>query len=116
MQTTISVRHGQLSEATQEKLTEKVEKLLRYFERLTAIEVTVDLEHPENPEVELNVSAEHKRDFVAKDQSGELWAAVDGAVHKMEQQLKKYKQKIQKHRAPGAKQSVESIEPGGEGE
>ena len=38
MQTNISARHGHLSSSTQERITEKVEKLNRYFDRLTAIQ------------------------------------------------------------------------------
>ena len=49
MQIKISARHGQLSEATREKISAKVSKLARYFERLTAIEVTVNLEHADAP-------------------------------------------------------------------
>ncbi len=43
MQIKISVRHGHLNEATQQFIRDKAEKLLHYFERLTMIEVTVDL-------------------------------------------------------------------------
>ena len=49
MQINISARHGHLSDATRDKITAKVEKLARLFERLSAIEVTVDLEHEQNP-------------------------------------------------------------------
>ena len=59
MQISISARHGHLSEATREKITAKVEKLHKIFERLTAIEVTADLEHEDNVGVDLRVSAEH---------------------------------------------------------
>ena len=97
MQIRISTRHGQLSEATQAKITAKLERLPRLFERLTAIELTVDLEHKESPAVDLKVSAEHKHDFVATEQAEELMASVDGCLHKVEQQLRKYKEKIQDH-------------------
>lgn len=97
MQISISARHGQLSEATREKIEAKVEKLPRLFERLSAIEVTVDLTDREAPIVDLRVSAEHKHDFVATEGAGELMASLDRAVHKMEQQLRKYKEKIQDH-------------------
>lgn len=100
MQIKISARHGQLSDATRSKIEGKVEKLSRYFERLTSIAVTVDLEHPDSPEVEVLASAEHKHDFVATDRSENLLSAVEAAVHKVEQQLKKYKAKIQEHRIP----------------
>lgn len=108
MQVTISVRHGELSEATQEKIRGKVEKLLRFFARLTAIAVTVDLERDDQPVVELNVSAEHKHDFVSRHQAGEFWAALDGALDKMEQQIRRYKEKIQEHR-PSAGPAPEAL-------
>ncbi len=105
MQTRISTRHGSVSEATQEKITAKVEKLTRLFERLSEITVTVDLEHRDAPSVDLRVSAEHKHDFVATAQADELMAALDVALHKLEQQLRKYKEKIQgRHRSGSAKQ------------
>jgi len=97
VQINISARHGHLSETTRERIVAKIEKLPKYFERLTSIELTVDLEHKESPAVDLRVSAEHKHDFVAADSSGELMASVDGAIHKIEQQLRKYKQKVQDH-------------------
>lgn len=102
----ISARHGHLSEATQTKITAKLEKMSRLFERLTAIEATVNLEHKESPSIDLRVSAEHKHDFVATEEAGELMAAVDGVIHKIEQQLRRYKQKVQEHRGPGLRQQV----------
>jgi putative sigma-54 modulation protein len=97
VQVTISVRHGALNEEAQAKITEKVEKLGRLFDRLVGMEVTIDLEHRDEPEVELSVSAEHKHDFTASCRTTDLMGAVDQVVHKLEQQLRKYKQKIQEH-------------------
>jgi putative sigma-54 modulation protein len=112
MQINISARHGQLSEATRSKIKPKLEKLSRYFERLTAIDLTVDLEHDENPGVDLRVSAEHKHDFVAAVKDENLMAAIDGAIHKIEQQIRKYKEKVQNHhrrtRQPGASSGKEA--------
>lgn len=104
MQVIVSARHGQLSSATQERITEKVEKLRRFFDRISRIEVTVNLENREAPDVEVCVSAEHTSDFVASD-TGELSSSLDRVVHKLEQQLKKHKEKIQDgHRKQGRKQ------------
>lgn len=112
MQLTISIRHGHLSEASQAKIRSKVEKLDRYFERLTAIEVVVDLEDSEQPKIDVNVSAEHKHDFVAHDQSESLMASVDIVLHKMEQQLRKYKEKVQeRHRTGDARRSETALGP-----
>ena len=82
-----------------------MEKLTRIFDRLSEIAVTVDLEHRDDPTVDLKVSAEHKHDFVATVQAGELMSSVDQVVRKLEQQLRKYKQKIQeRHRGTGTRQ------------
>lgn len=104
MQINVTTRHGQLNETKQDKLTAKAEKLLRFFDRLTSIDVVVDLKDPDHPRVDVNVSAEHKHDFVAHDQSDNLLSAADAAFQKVEQQLRRYKEKVQaRHRDPASK-------------
>ncbi len=103
MQTNISARHGQLSTSTQEKVIEKVEKLNRYFDRVTAIHVTVDLEHRDNPSVEMKVSAERSEAFIATDASGGVMSSLDGALHKIEQQIRRHKEKRTERRRPPIK-------------
>ena len=94
-----------MSEKTRSRITAKLEKLTRFFDRLTAIEVTIDLSHRDDPRVDLKVSAEHKHDFVATSRSDDLMVLIDKVVDKMEQQLRKYKQKVQdRHRGPGHRQ------------
>lgn len=98
MQIKISARHGHLNEATQQFIQEKAEKLLHFFNRLTMIEVTVDLQNPEQKVVEFVVQAEHKHDFVAREGHADVLAAVDKTLDKLEGQLRRYKEKIQDHR------------------
>jgi putative sigma-54 modulation protein len=105
MQIKISARHGHIGEKTQSKIEEKLEKLPRLYDRITAIELTINLEHEENPKVDLKVSGEHKAEFLASSASGEMWAAIDEVTEKIEQQLRKYKGKAQdRHRGPGRRQ------------
>jgi putative sigma-54 modulation protein len=113
VQVKISARHGQLTASTQERIHEKVEKLTRFLDRLTSIEVTVDLEHRDLAQVELHVTAEHSAPFVATDSAATAMAALDGAIHKIEQQLRKRKEKITGHRATGLKH-LEGSEPAAE--
>ncbi|MDA7951750.1 MAG: ribosome-associated translation inhibitor RaiA [Pirellulaceae bacterium] len=101
MQITISARHGNVSEETQQKITEKVGKLPRYFDKVTGIQVTIDLSKTESPKLELVVSAEHTDEFIASSGGDNVWSALDSAIHKMEQQLKKHKEKVTGHRATG---------------
>ena len=99
MQINISTRHGHLSEATQQFIREKAGKLLHFFQRLTMIEVTVDVKNGQAL-VEFLVSAEHKHDFVARESHSDILAAVDLVVDKLERQIRRYKEKIQDHRTP----------------
>jgi putative sigma-54 modulation protein len=99
VQIQISTRHGHLSDASQAKISSRAEKLTRIFDRLTAIEVIIDLTDSNLPRVDGKVSAEHKHDFVAHDQSDNLMASVDTVIHRLEQQIRKYKEKVQeRHR------------------
>ena len=98
MQVKLSVRHGHLSDETQKIIREKAGKLLHFFERLTLIEVTVDMQQKESKHVEFVVQAEHKHDFVARESNGEVLVALDHALTKIEGQLRRYKEKIQDHR------------------
>ena len=94
MQITISTRHGEISDATKEKITQKVEKLQRFFDRLTSVDVTVNLDKDDEPSIEVAVKSEKRNDFVASYQSGDLFGSVDQVVAKLEQQIKKHKEKL----------------------
>jgi ribosome hibernation promoting factor len=103
VQTTISARHGHLSPGTQARITEKVEALGKFFDRLTAFSVTVDLEHEDRAILELRARAEHHDEFVAIAEADTVFAALDGAIEKMENQLRRFKERLKEHRAVGHK-------------
>jgi putative sigma-54 modulation protein len=98
VQIKVSARHGHLSPASQSKISQKVSRLKRYFDRLTALNVTVNLENAALPGVEIVASAEHFHDMVSHESSAHLWRSVDGAVQKLEQQLRKHKEKVRDHK------------------
>lgn len=97
MQVAISCRHGSIRDDVRETLQRKAEKLLTYFERVAAISLTVDFDK-DRVNVEIMVDAEHRHSMVASDSGDDVLTAFDGALHKMEQQIRKYKEKIQDHR------------------
>jgi len=106
----LSTRHGHISESTQSKVKGKVEKLIRHFDRITSVVVTIDLSSEMSPEADIKVTTEHWGDFVAKDRSESLLTAVENAVHKLDQQLRKNKNKVQeRHRQPGARRQANEI-------
>ncbi len=97
MQIEISTRHGALNPEQHKHLHEKAEKLLKYFGRLMAIEVAVD-QGKQAWDVEILASAEHKHDFVAREVGPTPESAMDLCVHKIENQLRRYKEKVQNHK------------------
>ncbi|GHT15333.1 ribosomal subunit interface protein [Planctomycetales bacterium] len=97
MQLNISALHGDISEATRAKIAQKLEKIQRFFERLTAIEATVDLSKSDEPEISVVVKCEHKHDISASHRSKDMFGSVDQVVAKLEQQVKKHKEKLQEH-------------------
>lgn len=97
MQVEISCRHGSVGESVQNYIREKSEKLLTYFERVTQIDVTFDF-NGNRVKAEILVDAEHKHDFVAHHEGEDAQKSFDQALHKVEHQIKKYKEQIQDHR------------------
>ena len=111
MQIEVTTRHGTVSDEVRRYIVQKSEKLVTYFERVTAIQVTVDFENSHVTKVEILVDAEHKHDFVAIDEGENVIATFDRTLHKMEQQVKKYKERIQDHRRGRTDVENASIEP-----
>jgi len=108
MQISISVRHGDIQPGDQPLIEEKVEKLRRLFDRINAIEVIIDMKQIDNPSVEIKVSAEHAADCVASADATTVLGALDLAIPKIEQQLRRTKEKITGHRVTGHKH-IDSI-------
>jgi len=103
MQVNVSARHGSLQPGDQELIVEKADKLRRLYDRINAIEITVDLQQTDKPAVEIQVSAEHADDCVATGEATTVLSAFDATVHKVEQQLRRLKEKKTGHRATGHK-------------
>ena len=60
----------------------------------------IDLEQPGVPSVEVQVSLEQVGDLLSVVEANSVISAVDKVQHKLEQQLRKHKQKRTDHRSP----------------
>ncbi|KAA1257631.1 ribosome hibernation promoting factor HPF [Rubripirellula obstinata] len=107
MQVNVSARHGNLQPGDQPLVVEKVEKLRRLYDRINSIDVTIDLKQLDKPMVEIKVSVEGSDNPVASAESNTVISAIDLTIPKVEQQLRKIKQKKTGHRATG----IKHIEP-----
>ena len=77
---------------------ERAEKLVHYYDRLTFIMVTVNLEHAHEKSVEVIAKCEHKHDFVGVGEGPDLLIAMGHATDKVKVQIKHHKERTQDHR------------------
>ncbi len=108
MEVSISARNGELPESSQNRIEDKVRKLPRYFDRVTAVQVIANFQSHQEPEIEIVVSVEGTSDIVASSKGSNIISACDAALQKIERQLKKHKEKITQHRATGHKHLSET--------
>jgi putative sigma-54 modulation protein len=90
---TISGKHIEITEAIRAHAKDKVDKLPRFFDQISHIEVILDASKGGLTEVEMIARAERIGDIVAKDSGPDAYSCIDLASHKMERQLKKIKEK-----------------------
>lgn len=103
MQVNIAVRHGELSAEAHDRVIEKAQTLPKYYDRITALYVTVDLGRELSPSVEIRATAEHTEDFVAVAEAPSVAAALDAVLDKVREQLRRYKDKSRAHHATALK-------------
>jgi putative sigma-54 modulation protein len=92
MQVSITCRHGHVRQDLRDYITQKAEKLLRYLDAVSEIDVTLEFEGP-RVDVEMLVEIEGYHTIVAHVEAEDARVAFDKALHKMEHQVHKYKEK-----------------------
>ena len=90
---TITGKHVEVTESLRQRVQEKVEKLPRYYNNINQVEVIVERKDGGKPSVEIIARGERGETFVAKETGDEINACVDLAVHKIERQLHRKKEK-----------------------
>ena len=90
---TMTGRHVEITEAMRTHAEEKTAKLPRYFDSINQIEVIVEGNDGGHPCVEIIARGEHSIVLVAKESGDDTYACIDLAVHKLERQLRKKKEK-----------------------
>ena len=97
--------HIEITDAIREHAREKAEKLPRFYDNITQIEVVIEGNEGGNPGVEVLVRAEHQDIFVARESGPDAYTCLDIVIHKLERQLKKAKEKQRdKKRIPPVEQ------------
>lgn len=90
---TITGKHIEITEAIRNHAKEKADKLPRFFSQISHVDVIVEANQGSMTNVEVIVRAEHFRDVVSRESGPDAYGCIDMAMHKMERQLKKIKEK-----------------------
>ena len=98
----ITGKHIEVTEAIKKHAEEKTSKLSRFYNSINQVEVILNGSRGGNISVEIIARAEHSKVFVVKEAGGEVYACIDLAVHKLEGQLRKKKEKERNNKRQGA--------------
>jgi putative sigma-54 modulation protein len=96
MQINITARHLNLTQALSDYVRKKVERCERYFDHVAWAQAILSVEkYRQVAEIIIHAG---KTTFRSKEESIDLYAAIDLAVDKMDKQLKKHKEISKVHR------------------
>jgi len=105
---TMTGKHIEITEALRAHAQEKSEKLPRYFDSISHIEVIIEGNDGGKPCVEIIAHAEHSNDFVVKESGEDTYACIDIAMHKLERQLRRKKERQRNNKHIGGSVELES--------
>jgi putative sigma-54 modulation protein len=90
---TITGKHIDIPVELKKYAEEKTAKLPRFYNLINQVEVIINGKEGSDVEVEVIARGEHKKVFVVKEKTGDVYASIDLAVHRLGQQLRKTKKK-----------------------
>lgn len=96
MEIQITSRHSKASQALQDTITAELNKLERFYDKITSCKVVLDSEHVDKI-VEISMSTQGHQ-LIATAKADNLGKAIDSAMAKTERQLKKLNEKIKSHK------------------
>jgi putative sigma-54 modulation protein len=100
MQVIVTGRRIDVTDAIRDHATVKGNKMPRYYDRVSLVEVVVDKSEPNQFDVEMIASVDNHDPFVARTKHADLYAAIDDAASKMERQLTDHKEKLRNRKHP----------------
>lgn len=99
MQLSVTGRHVEVTEPMKQYAQDKAGKLIRYYDRIDAIEVVVDHEAAQY-RVEMLIRTHRKQTFVGHVDAGDFYEALDLLMDKMGRQLTRHKEKTRNRKHP----------------
>ncbi len=99
MNITVEARHMESPGSVREYVESKMAKLERLYDNIQTLHVILDLE-ADHTVVEIVATAVRKSTFVATHRGPDMHAAVDQCLHKVEEQIRRHKDKVRDRQGP----------------
>ena len=97
MRVNVTFRHMESSDPVRSYVEDKLMRVKKYIDEPVDAQVALSVEKKIRHKVEVILTAKGIT-IKATDQTEDMYAAVDGVVDKLESQLKRYKEKIKRHK------------------
>ncbi len=93
MQISVTGRHVNVTEEVKEYAEQKAGKLVRFYDRIQAIEVVLDVEGDDFT-IDMIATAEGRNNFIAHEAGPDTFALIDLITDKLGRQLKRHKERF----------------------
>lgn len=98
MEITITGRHLDVTPAIRDYAQKKADKLLKYYDRVQAIDVVIYKAEHHHHGVEMKVIVDRTEPFISKTQGLDLYACIDEVEEKIERQLRDHKTRVRQRK------------------
>ena len=105
----VKARHMDVTDAIKEYIDTKATKLQRYYDKISTIEVILDVE-ADKTLVESIGSAKRKNVFVGKHRGDDMYGCIDQCLHKVGEQLRRHKDRVRGHKGSSHNKALEISE------
>lgn len=119
MQIAVTFRHMEVSEAVRQYLEDKISRVKKYIDEPIDAQAVLSVEKKIRHCAEVTLVAKGIT-IKGSNETNDMYSAIDGMVDKLERQLKRYKEKIKRHKPASERMrqvektifSAESIDEG----
>lgn len=104
MNVMISGRHMEMTDALKAYIENGLKKIKAHFDRVIDVTVVLDVEkHRHIAEINLHANGVH---IHSKEASSDMYASVDAVINKLEKQVRKYKERINRHQPRSGREEL----------